>query len=844
MSRKSQIAIKYCYRFKQDHPQSSVLWVHASTVPRIDQAYKEIAAKARLPSWDDPKRNKFALVAEWLSQDETGEWLMVLDNADNHDVFFNTKHDLLSLEVEGRTIADYIPQCAQGRVLITSRDRRVGESLANRFRAISVPCLTVQEARDLFRSLVDQDDVGSETDVGELLDTLECLPLAITQAAAFITENSITSTEYLAALRAGDADIKELLSEELVDQRRDSETQNSVIRTWKLSFDHIQKSRPRAAEILSLMSVLDRQGISQGLLRRHDETSIEFTMAIGTLQAFSLITTEKGAGHFEVHRLVQLATQQWLILQSEIQRWREEALRVISEVYPVGAFKNWAICNSLTAHMQAVVEYAFDSERCQLYSATLLNSASLYDVTQGQYDVALDKCTKALTIRETLLGAEHPSTLTSKANLASTYRNQGRWKEAEELEVQVMETSSRVLGAEHPSTLTRIANLASTFWNQGRWKETEVLQVQVMETRKRVLGTEHPDTLTSIANLALTFWNQGRWKEAEVLQVQVMETSSRVLGTEHPDTLISRANLASTFWNQGRWKEAEVLQVQAIETSSRVLGAEHPSTLTSMANLASTFWNQGRWKEAEVLEVQIMETRKRVSGAEHPHTLTSIANLALTFSNQGRWKEAEVLQVQVMETSLRVLGAEHPHTLTSIANLALTFSNQGRWKEAEVLQLQIMETSSRVSGTEHPDTLTNIANLASTISKQGRWKEAEMLGVQVLEIRKRVLGTEHPDTLVSRANLASTFSIQGRWKEAEVLEVQVMETRKRVLGAEHPSTMTIMNNLAFTINKQGRQMEAIKLMAECVQLRDRVLGSKHPDALSSTAALAAWQSVE
>jgi hypothetical protein len=39
------------------------------------------------------------------------------------------------------------------------------------------------------------------------------------------------------------------------------------------------------------------------------------------------------------------------------------------------------------------------------------------------------------------LGAsEHPSMLTSMANLAFTYRNQGRWKEAEQLEVQVMET--------------------------------------------------------------------------------------------------------------------------------------------------------------------------------------------------------------------------------------------------------------------------------------------------------------------------------------------------------------------------------------------------------------------
>jgi len=60
----------------------------------------------------------------------------------------------------------------------------------------------------------------------------------------------------------------------------------------------------------------------------------------------------------------------------------------------------------------------------------------------------------------------------------------------------------RVLGQEHPDTLSSMANLASTYRNQGRWKEAEGLELQVMETRKRVLGQEHPDTVASMANLA------------------------------------------------------------------------------------------------------------------------------------------------------------------------------------------------------------------------------------------------------------------------------------------------------------------------------------------------------
>ena len=65
------------------------------------------------------------------------------------------------------------------------------------------------------------------------------------------------------------------------------------------------------------------------------------------------------------------------------------------------------------------------------------------------------------------LGADHSDTLTSMGSLASTYRNQGRWDAAEELEVQVMESSKRKLGADHPSTLISMANLAFTLKSQG-----------------------------------------------------------------------------------------------------------------------------------------------------------------------------------------------------------------------------------------------------------------------------------------------------------------------------------------------------------------------------------------
>ena len=80
-----------------------------------------------------------------------------------------------------------------------------------------------------------------------------------------------------------------------------------------------------------------------------------------------------------------------------------------------------------------------------------------------------------------------------------------------------METRKNVFSLEHPDTLISMSNLASTYSIQGRWKEAEELEVQVYETYKSVFGLEHPRTLTIMDNLTSTYSKQGRWKEAEQL---------------------------------------------------------------------------------------------------------------------------------------------------------------------------------------------------------------------------------------------------------------------------------------------------------------------------------------
>lgn len=82
-------------------------------------------------------------------------------------------------------------------------------------------------------------------------------------------------------------------------------------------------------------------------------------------------------------------------------------------------------------------------------------------------------------------------------DLASTYRNQGRWKDAEQLDLQVMETRKTKLGADHPSTLTSMNNLASTFKGLGEVQQAISLMQDCCPLQEQVLGPYHPNTVSS-----------------------------------------------------------------------------------------------------------------------------------------------------------------------------------------------------------------------------------------------------------------------------------------------------------------------------------------------------------
>jgi hypothetical protein len=736
---KSQLAIEYSYQVRSQAPAIWAFWVHASNATRFEQSFQDIADQAKIPGRKDPQANIFNLVENWLRDKKRGRWVLILDNVDDDEFLHkssataqgNAKNSRMNAST--KPLLSYLPRSLNGFIIITSRTREVALKMVDYKDLIEFKPMERSEALELFERKLEQ----RETQESRLLvEELEFMPLAIVQAASYIRTRAprCSVSQYLRDFKKNDREAGKLLKTEAGHIYRDSEAKNSILVTWQISFDHIRQKKPSAADLLSLMSFFDRQGIPEELLRaQHEKNHVlrpelsndssddeglfgsevldNFEDDITTLRDFSFISVSKDSVFFTMHRLVQLTTRIWLEKHGQTERWKERFISTLYYKLPTGDYKDWEICRRLFPHVKAAMSQRPESQKSLREWATLLYNGAWYAWQNGFLADTKDMALESRKQRVRLLGEEHKYALDSTAMLARAWSLAGHWEKAERLEVQVMKIRQMKFGEDHPSTITDMSNLALTYYKQGRWGEAEELQVQVMNVHKTKLGDDHPHTLSSMANLASTYCSQSRWEEAEQLQVQVIETRKTKLGEDHPDTLTDISNLALTCCSQGRWGKAEELQVQVMDVQKTKLGDDHPSTLTNISNLASTYYEQGRWGDAEELQVQVMEKSKTKLGDEHPLTLNIMANLALMFLVQGRREEAEQLQVQVMETRKTKLGENHPDTLNSMASLAFIWKHSGQDAEAINLLRYCLAKQKQTLGLNHWQTVANSAAL-------------------------------------------------------------------------------------------------------------------------------------
>ncbi|KAL2865008.1 putative kinesin light chain [Aspergillus lucknowensis] len=461
---KTQVALEFAYRMRDTEPECSIFWVPCTSYEAVEQACMAIAQIVGLE--DVKPAEATTRVKTYFSQSDE-KWLLIFDNADDTDMWINGSDNTPPLK-------DLLTVNNHGHVIFTTRNRELAVDLTS-------PCvIQIRELDEktgiefLERSLLRTNLLHDQNTAIALLEQLTFLPLAISQAIAYINKKDITLSDYLILLEEQEADVVELLSKDFGSNGRYKDIQNPIVKTWLISFNQIRKVNQLAAEYLSLMACVNSRTIPPAFLPQPG-SKLEMTDALGLLSAYSFITIQPTSRSISLHPLVYLAARNWMRKEQRFSLYIAKAAEQMDEIFPSHDHANRQIWREYLPH------------------ALSLLSEPAFRKQQGQYTYLVQR-------------------------VASCLYSDGRYNEAENILVQVLETRKQVLGPERPQTLTSMNNLAHTWKSLGKVQEALSLMDECAKLSNKVLGADHPDTKSSFN--AVRDWEEAQNRSSAQLTCQ------------------------------------------------------------------------------------------------------------------------------------------------------------------------------------------------------------------------------------------------------------------------------------------------------------------------------------
>ncbi|MQY13663.1 hypothetical protein SRB5_38130 [Streptomyces sp. RB5] len=774
---KTQIVAEYAHRYSAEY--DVVWWVNAESPAQRRERFGQLATRLDLPTDTSGPGERIRAVREALRIGAPYlHWLIIFDGWD----------DLRDL--------DTLVPVGSGHVLVTARNRQWGQHAdmieVSGFNRAESTGFLMRRARRI-----------TSIEAERVADRLEHVPLALSQAAAYLDGADIAVEDYLRQTESGYG------APELAEEEATSYPASSLM-SWSLLINQLRQENPRAVDLLALCTGFASGRIPLGLVRQLPDRDLPeglrwlgrdpaaWSKALEALANFSVVTLEPmDRTAAEEPDSVEIAVRMHRLVHSIVNRLlapegrevhRRVVRRALAEADP-GHPQNvadWPRYADLMLHLEPSGALRSTNRRIQHLVVNCLG----YCMHSGEYALGAALAAQVREAWHGMLDPGDPLWFKLTQRQSRMLRDGGRLSESYALdEAQLARLQAEETPNEAELASTHSA-LAADLRRLGRYTEALEHQERALAYAERLYGPDDQFTLSMRGNRAVTLRLLGRYAEAYETDVQELRVLEVVLPPRDRKTLLVSNNVAFDLRLLGRFQEALTRQQQGTKLQVQTLGRDHVQTLLASRQLALCQYRAGGARdETGAVLGSLLDRFRRAHGRRAWQTLILTNDYSCYLREQGQLDDALALAKEAEEGFRALLGTTHPVSTGLPSNIGLILRLMGDRSGALNLFEQSLAGMRALLGERHPWTLGCALNATMGRNASGRLREAADLSRRTMTLAREVLGEDHPLTLSATTAVAADLRALQELEEATTYEEEALQRLNRTMGAQHPHTV-------------------------------------------------------
>ena len=809
---KSELARQYCQQYGTSYYMGNVIWINAENKNSLSGDFKNVAERIKL-----------------ITTDAAGKPLSIKTIISKVYRFFNNRPVLFVFDnVENQSeVSDFLEkhESNNASVIITTQYTEWSE----RFVKLETDVLSKDAASKLIHNSVTKKSILNKESSDLLCEKMQCLPLALQQAIAYINRWSMTVEEYLIQF--------EQHADKLMNKHHgDDKYDKTMLTTWNMALEKLlqEDNSSFAITLINYMSYLDGNDIKKELFYEYYDQQ-EVRDALELLQKYSLIritsSDDDSAQIILMNSLVQRVLQMKAANDDRIDHnYLRQFLNVIfnhmktkgdSEIQHVSFGKYW--CNHFI-HILSNKEWSSNiAEMSEEYVSLL------YHIMRSKGK--LPELLKLLNIIESYqTGLKYSRRMKTQYYVALCLHEigdvDGALHRYVKLEQWLIETNDRLLPLSTPSSTATCLLLTENF--------VEALDKFVEKSLMEFSDKECYSREAVQTRIGMCFLQKANFDDALTKFLELEKWQRENLGDKNSNTLLTQLLIVFCSYGKEDYDAAYAKSIKILEWQREIHDNQHHRILPTKLLIAHCLAKKGLNDRALSLFKEIIRLQISKLGNKHTDTLAVRKMFATCLFCKGSYDDALDKYTELETLESEVFGNDHQKTMATRNQIAQCLYVMKQYGEALAKFVQNEKLQRVVLGKKHPETLSTQRYIGACLLKKGDHNEAFFKFSELEKIQQEIYDDTHPDILDTKRNIIASLFDKGDYDEIlldKCLKFEKLQTK--VLDNTHPDILETKNIIAECLCKRGYHRDGVAKFIEIEKLQKKSLGIEHPDTLGT-----------